>query len=136
MSASRTTFRIAKHLASIAFTIFSAASAHAQTSSTAALKADQSSTAEDRDMDKKGGPPTAPRSLTVSVDVGADRISSDLVSVSEGLAVDGTTQASATTGTAIEAAGGDSAGGKSVSAPEPPQAVRQLKITVKSPEPF
>ena len=129
----RATTRIAIPLASIVLTVFCAASIHAQTPTGAAVKTDQATDSTKADKDKKGGPlfavahdatlqgdgsnesplgitdsPTVPGSLTVNGDVQADRISSRLVSVSNGLAIAGPTQASTTSGNAIEARGGDS----------------------------
>jgi trimeric autotransporter adhesin len=52
--------------------------------------------------------PTVSGSLTVSGDIQADRISSRFTAITDGLTIQGPTQASTTTGNAVEARGGDS----------------------------
>jgi len=119
----KTRLLIAAALCAAVVTLFGAATIGAQAPASApAAKAD-----------KKGGPlfsvshdatlqgdgttesplgitesPTVSGSLTVTGDIQADRISSRFTAITDGLTIQGPTQASTTTGNAVEARGGDS----------------------------
>src|SRR5882757_5636519 len=117
----RTRLLIAAPLCAAVVTLFGAAAISAQAPAPAA-KADKSDKG-----DKKGGPlfsvthdatlqgdgtNESPLGITgsptVTGDIQADRISSRFTAITDGLTIQGPTQASTTTGNAVEARGGDS----------------------------